>query len=513
MPLRSLADLFGPKYGPFLCAFLVLFGLALVYSFPFLLLDRYYIDDLGRSIHGYARWEKAGRPLATWMTGLLNLQRPWDPRPHLIDISPLPQLLALASLAAAAALLFLKLFPEKDRDISAIIVVFPLIGSPYLIENLSFKFDSFSMALALSLSVIAAFKIRGNIADIFIGSLLIVAALSLYQAAVNAFIGTTGLLLLSRYFEEDRRDTPSLANNALKFATASVIYKVLILHNFFVPNRYASLHSELISFHWGNAHVLFNNIKDINQVIFEFFSQAPILTISALISSGALMCYILYHSDAGWNRIFISRVLTVLGGVFLVISSIYGASIFLKVPVIVPRTMMGFTIVLVFLFYCYRQTFCRLHPLLKIGFALPLLYMFVISYGYAAATRQQGIYDRFLVSSFLSDLEEVGFSPENYLVFDGRQPISPVLKNSSRLKIIGRLVPVHIAGQRFWGYKYIRHFDFEFRQIASNKVSADLLRGFCSKDPVVETQHYRIYRSLYEEEDVFLIAFEGGKCT
>ncbi|EBC2808246.1 hypothetical protein CSS90_15325, partial [Salmonella enterica subsp. enterica serovar Schwarzengrund] len=42
----------------------ILLGLVLIYTFPLLTQQSYYIDDLGRSLYGGLGWSGNGRPLA-----------------------------------------------------------------------------------------------------------------------------------------------------------------------------------------------------------------------------------------------------------------------------------------------------------------------------------------------------------------------------------------------------------------------------------------------------------------
>lgn len=47
--------------------FFLLFGGGLLYVLPILLADRYYQDDLARSLYGATGWSGDGRPLTNWL--------------------------------------------------------------------------------------------------------------------------------------------------------------------------------------------------------------------------------------------------------------------------------------------------------------------------------------------------------------------------------------------------------------------------------------------------------------
>ena len=59
----------------------------LLYVLPILLADRYYQDDLARSLYGATGWAGDGRPLTEWLMELLA-----GGSSTIVDLSPLPML-------------------------------------------------------------------------------------------------------------------------------------------------------------------------------------------------------------------------------------------------------------------------------------------------------------------------------------------------------------------------------------------------------------------------------------
>jgi hypothetical protein len=83
-----------------------------------------------------------------------------------------------------------------------------------------------------------------------------------------------------------------------------------------------------------------------------------------------------------------------------------------------------------------------------------------LAFAYSAAAKSQTEYDYFLASSIIQNFDNLSFQPENVLIFDGTQPKAPVLENSKYIKLIDRLVQLHINNQWTWGYFFMQHQGF-----------------------------------------------------
>lgn len=481
--------------------FFILFAMGITYSFPIWFADRYYIDDLGRSIAGYTGWQNVGRPFAGWFMSILNFQNPWNVD-GVVDSSPLLQILSVTVLAFTAAVFCFKIFDNKVDHIS-ILVVFPIIGSPFLLENLSYKFDAFTMTAALAFSIIAAIDMKNKILDILIGSALIFLALGLYQPSVNSFIGATVILILSSYWNNKTNTFTILYMNLIKFATGSVVYYNIVLTFFPAKGNYAENHSVLVSANAEGWFQILKNFRQSTENIIEFFWQIPVFSIAG-ISAVLLFGVRLITSELNVHDKLLRSVAFVIGSIVIFFSS-FGIIVFLKEPIFQPRVFVGFTVFLVFVFYCFSEVFAERSRAARKILIIPVYYLFYLSFTYGATAKAQTEYDYQLATSIRQNLENHDFASESYLIFDGIQPKSPVLENSSRIKIITKLVQLHINNQWYWGYVFMQHQGLKFKRLASIEKA---LREICKLSPVYRSQRYKIFKS----NDVFIVAFRNGRC-
>src|SRR5262249_23791191 len=381
--------------------FFVLLTLGAIYIIPILLADRNYIDDFGHSIWGNTWWEWDGRPITSWVTLILNFQYPWSSpwtNNVLVDTGPLFQILSVAILAFIAALLCVRMFNERI-NYGAALVVFPIIGSPFFLENLSYRFDSLPMSLAVAFAIFAAINLKNKKLDVIVGSLCLTTAFGLYQVSVNVFIGTSALLILAdRWAGADKAAALRLfLSNAAKFAIACFVSKIFLLTAYPAFDR-----AEMISLDKGGLIQLIGTLRESFKVDSEFFLDVPLLSIAAIVSITAFgVRFAIRGAKQGPGIlnifIFVAATLTLA-------FSIYGPLGFLKHPVLSPRVFMGFAIVLIFILFCYRSTFSGNSEATELFLILPTYYLFFIAFAYGSAAKAQTEYDNHLLSSMVQNL-------------------------------------------------------------------------------------------------------------
>jgi hypothetical protein len=169
---------------------LVISFICLLFLFwPLIDVRYYFLDDVPRSVEGYYKYTSSGRPLTDVLLGTLT----WGG--YLTDISPAPQLLGVFCLALAAVFIADRL--QVDSPLSMGLLALAVGGSPYFLENMSFRFDSGFMALGV-LCAIAPFWLErgGRPAPLASSAALLFASLCLYQPTINCY-PVVGLCLMA----------------------------------------------------------------------------------------------------------------------------------------------------------------------------------------------------------------------------------------------------------------------------------------------------------------------------
>ncbi|WP_266158530.1 glucosyltransferase domain-containing protein [Dyella silvatica] len=148
--------------------------------YPILRADRYCNDDLMRVLWGPYIWVDNGRPLSALLMRALEFNAT-----QLVDISPLPQIAAIAILAWLGVLIA-EHYAIRSLSL-AVMVTLPLGAQPFFLENLSYRFDALPMALSLLFALLPITAPNPN-RRWWLGSLSLFACLCFYQPAINAFL-------------------------------------------------------------------------------------------------------------------------------------------------------------------------------------------------------------------------------------------------------------------------------------------------------------------------------------
>jgi hypothetical protein len=319
--------------------FLWAFALYLLAILPIIRADRFYVDDMGRALTGYLGWSGDGRPLANVFMEVFNLGTP------LTDISPLPQIVSVALLAALAVSVAGR-FRIPGNILPALIVA-PLVISPFFLENLSYKFDALTMTLALFLAVMTVLKTRDDLPGVLLGTLGLVASLSLYQAAFNAFL----VFAAVEFVDMQQRDEPVAAwgkrivVRAAQALGALMIYKPIAASS--IKGGYAALHSQLATVSELPA-IMGRNLSlfwtYVNQALTGIWGRTLLIWIAAaiLIALALSLRYLVRHWATATPGQRLVMGLAALGVVPGFVLAPWGPLTAMLHPMLLPRTMIGF---------------------------------------------------------------------------------------------------------------------------------------------------------------------------
>ncbi len=482
--------------------FLFLFVLSLLYALPLFLDGRYYLDDLPHAMNGLTLWEQDGRPLASIISSLASFQIPSFTQAALIDNSPLPQILGLAALAFAAARLARTLFDAPPNPWQCL-VVFPIIASPFMLQNLSYKFDALTMGLAVMLAIFASLNTTSNGKTVLVGAIQLLGALCLYQAAINIFVATTALLCLAFTWNNQANLKTLITGNIAKIAVALLVYGLILWLAGGLASDYAQAHSKLVTFDAeGLATILFN-FEFGNFFVSEFLSDAPLLAVAG---AASILLFSIELIRLGKSGQPVQRALIAVLGAIVLVLSLMGILLVLKQPVVRPRTLLALSILLVYAGYAFYQLVAKGHWLWRASLVVSTLWYFSLAYGLADAAHDQTRFDNFIASSLVNDLQHQGFKHNDRLAFDGSEPRAPTAQNASRSKLIARILQMNINGNSEWGFRLLQSFGLS----ATPVMDADdaFLKAACQDAALTQSDLYQ----LFKKDQLYLVSFRGGVC-
>ena len=313
---------------PNLCkAFLygiALYGIAL---FALLRGDIYYMDDLNSSIIDLS-WNHNSRYLGTFLLNDLSTFGKGA-----LDMSPLLQVIAVCFVVISSMIL-LHLIRGKF-DFIGIVASLPLGLSPHFLQNLSYKFDSLTMAMALFFAIVP-FLFQSN-KRVFC-AIIVVSLICLfmcYQAANATYIILSLYFAFSAFFIKGRSFKESagfLGICAANLIIASLIYKLTI--NPIVPlgisDKTIALNSHFFIAVWAN-------ISEYVTTIFNDFKQMAYMWLIAL---NCVLFVINATICTNRPKIFVIFSATLFLTLGFALS--FGLYVVLEYPLFHPRAFYGF---------------------------------------------------------------------------------------------------------------------------------------------------------------------------
>lgn len=428
---------------------------------PILRADRFYIDDLGRSRSGYLGWGKDGRPLSNIVMEALNVGTP------LTDISPLPQLLCIA-LFAYLAVLVAKRF-ELDGIWKAPLVVAPLVANPFFLENLSYKFDSLTMSLAVVLAAIAVLSFRAvGWRPIVAGWFILLASLCLYQPALNVFLIFVAVEFLFGQWCRTRADDSlrALTYRVLQVGAALVTYKLIAAAT--VRGNYASTQAVMAPVN-EMGHTLTTNLKGFLTYALGNLGYSAGFMLSALMAfslvAAVVICF--RFTRESWGDMGLGLRLaycaSILATPAFMLIALWGPMLALKAPVFVPRTQIGIGALASagMLLLALTLTRVRLASKWKVAvMAVPVyaLVAFAIVYGNSLGLQKD--YENRISAQIADDLaglaQDRAISAYALSGNAGRPPV--VAHNIKKFPVLKALVPVHLTEGWGWAGEQLKHF-------------------------------------------------------
>ncbi|MCW8276947.1 glucosyltransferase domain-containing protein [Pseudomonas sp. PCH199] len=364
-----------------------------VYVVPLILADYPYIDDNWRSLSAGMAWTEQGRLFAELFYNVLTFSNAAP------NIFPLPLLIATAAMSSALTSITFHYF--RQPTVASCLVLLPLWYNPFFLQNLSYQYDGAPMALSV-VAVIYAITFRSPSRNVrwLVPSFLIALALGLYQLSINVFLGLCCLELLRAANDK----VPWSQWGALiGWKIAQVVLGVLI----YGVTAYPFMGSSRTLFLNGSAQPLlqiYTNIARVLEKVVLLFHGG-----FAWVFAGLLLCAIagavrlglsvVEREEDGSKKIWIGLLCLLTVPVVLLLVS--GVALFFRDFNEGARTLMGFAVLLVLMFYLSHLALTSVHERMPLLLLVPLLAMLSLSFAYGRVLTVQ----KALATSALYSLE------------------------------------------------------------------------------------------------------------
>lgn len=493
--------------------FYVSFALLFLFIlFPILRADRYYNDDVARAITGFYGWDINGRPLATLVMRLLqfNLRQ-------LVDISPLPQMGAIAVLSAIGVLIARRY--RLGSPWLAALVSFPLGAQPFYLENLSYRFDALGMSLALLFALLPFLACRGDYKGRALGQISLFASLCLYQPALSAFL--TFALVEWVVAQLDGRDPRELLS-AMGWRMAQCVVAVVAYQIIVAPaiDDWLKQHSATIG-SFRELGALKANAGNFYSYIAHSFNihwvrcAAALLLLAGTVPVLAAIRYVRQRPQTG----HVQRLAWLGAGLLIPVFAVLAITLPmlpLRSPVVMPRVFMGVGALLCasLVSSCLLMRAWRLSDrwiLTCAGLWALGMASFAAIYGNALAA-QKSFEDR-VVAQLSNDVAAIAAKqPIRFILIDGSVGLAPVtLRAAQQFPLINTLVSPYLQQADFRTAYYLRYYLRETPELAREPDSqlrvASILAQICKASVNNVSSNY----ALRIVDDTVVATFPSGR--
>ncbi|MEL4015009.1 glucosyltransferase domain-containing protein [Dryocola clanedunensis] len=398
----------------------------MLFSLPFIIHGNYYFDDVYRSVYGDGSWHELGRPLADVVTFGLSLNS------HVLsDFYPLGTIVAVIFLVYIFVLVM-----NSGFSINKPYALFPLpllFISPVFMQNMSYRYDSTAMIMALAIAIASFyFSFSKGWKTTVTGILMLIASLSLYQPCANIFLGLAATNLIVKVKESNNEKIKQMVLDCAVFSISFILYFIFVVKLFSLGgSRAAFINPSQI---FESLSYVFLSTYSIYALLLTGYIKVAYIALSALALLSGALYYIKERPSLLAVSSFIVRFILCLTLLFF---SIIGTSFLVVEGITDIRVMVGMSSVVFFLTVCSTRFFPPKITLTTCSIASMLFIS--LSFQYSNALKSQRSFELSLISNVAMD---VNYGRDGTVFISGTMPTAPVVRTSIRaMPFIGRIVP------------------------------------------------------------------------
>lgn len=469
--------------------FISLLIMSLLYVFPIILADRFYNDDLGRTVTGYTGWNGDGRPAAEVLMRLFHFGRP------IVDTFPLTLILGIIVFSYVMTLYIRHNVGDTEMSIVLLFAGFMILANPFFIPNLSYRFDCLFMLLSVSLALLAfSVPYTNSIVEVFVNTAIVLIVLCLFQPSVSVWFS---LVFLEVLFSSIRKEPfiKRLILRGIGGIAAAGVY-VLIIAPIFVDKQGWRAEASRLSL---SPEIILSNFSKAFVIIARFCRglTIPILIPVAVFAIISIITWLIeinhsYHDEKRLLRIFLCIYVILLPAILL-FATVSPLTV-LASGRITDHELPGIGVVMLFVGLGAALQKKKGKILVVILLIPCILFQYVYIYAYGNAMKSQKEYEYFITQSIVNDMEmtDAEGTCENIDII-GRMPKSRQLQNAcERFPQFEAIIPTYLFAENWIGTMLLNHFSSH--QLYWHELSEEEKATLDTRESDVETLVYQLYR-------------------
>lgn len=456
-----------------------------LYILPIIIANSQYYDDIGRAVYGYFSWGMDGRPLSDLFFMALNIGAPAT------DIAPYPQIISIFLLSTLSYIMHLHFNPEQRYGW---LLFTPVFLNPFLVQNLAFRFDSFTMTLSIIAAAIPLLTLRsGGYKSLLCSAFFVLCSLCFYQASLSIFVAMVCLYIVYEVKNNEKAKVIILKSGiaAAGMLVGYLIYSKVVVP-IFVTSDYATSYNKTI----GSFSDLQTNISYACEVLNSLITGPAwnifsILFTLSFIGMTALIFSILKCKSAAFDKSI--KIAIVLISILVVALCIPGPGLALKGMPIGPRVFVSFgmacSLLLTFVSFLPFKNNIITNALAVVLIVFSFSFMATFT---NASTSQNKLTER-VMGGLITDIDKIGYAQVTTLTIDGKPPYTPQAERAvSKFPLLKQMIPNYFDGFLAWGIVNMTAIYAGKDQPAQDR-QTKLITEICQMNLVHDAYFYRTY--------------------
>lgn len=452
-----------------------------------------YNDDTNRSIrisHGHD-FIQSGRFVAEGLSTLLSGMSKYP-----IDYGSLGQILGVAVVVLTLLILLKSRFSYTPKHLLAIM---PLLINPFLLQNISYRYDAFGMMLAYAAAITAFAIFKKTKIGFILPTILLFISLGIYQSMTTLFIMLSALGFLYSILTSKSsivRHFSTLFLQAISYVAAMLLYLITTTFIFPATSGRNSLQVNLAS--------IPDNMRATFDIVSAFIvGPIGVVSIAMIVMSLALLMIIsLKHKSP------ISRTLLLVSVGLASPLIILGPMVIVENALIYPRSLITISLIGLLASLAVISAQKKYHAsqiIILAAMIVYLLFTVFFAHSYGAFLKSQSSHREIILNSIYNHIQSENITGKIYL--SGRSDNS---RSSNRFisqyPILKKIWPTSIDNPT-WSERVLKNHDDDV--IADWKINYPEKELVACSSPdrlVVSAKSYGIYKlNVVNGENEYLI--------
>lgn len=473
--------------------------ISISYALPLILANTYYVDDLNRTVAGYA-WDHDGRYISSAIMHLLSFQSD-----VVFSLYPFSMMIGAVILSLSGLIFTYSLGVRNKKFLFAGSLL--LTTCPFLLEILAYRFDSIPISLSV-LFITLPFLFFDNRKHFFIASIVgIFLSLGLYQTTALSYCIIICVFLIKDVWNERyKKGLFTILWSAIAFLSAFFIYKIVL--DFLDLELLQDRRGDFI---FKDAHLFqllkdrFHGMNDLVKLLFKS-SYKFVFLLLLFVNLISLAVYFRTNAKKMVNKQLPLKMVLVVLILFFIAVFTAGINMFVYEPRWVPRAMIGWGFATYLFFFPLLLNTKYRNLLLSFALIPFVFYSFVLSSQLGVYLKNQDDFSDYIINLVSPKLLE---HDRIKVIIKGTNKTAHrnITVNYNTMPIIYKLAPIYENNDWGWGIIRLNKFDNISSVYIGGEERNEILKNIAAY-PIADRN---IYYTLRIKDDIAIIDFERGE--